>query len=157
MSARAFAKIVKDIDPRKFEELRKRLSAGKHQVNVGFPGGQDHKDSDLSVAQIAAIHEFGAPSVGIPERPFLRTSIDKNRPRYKALNRQTLAGVVRGAGTVEQALGLLGEAAKADVQKEIASGAFAPLKASTIRRKKSSKPLIDSGQLRQSVAWEIEK
>lgn len=157
MSARAFAKVLKDLDPKVFDGLRRRIEHGKHQVNIGFPGGQHHEESDLNVAQIAAIHEFGAPSAGIPERPFLRTAIDKNRAAYVALNRQSIVAMLKGGMTMEQALGRLGEQAKADVQKEITAGTFAPLKPATIARKGSSKPLIDSGQMRQSVAWEIEK
>lgn len=158
MKARGvFARVVKELDPKKFDELRKRFAAGRHQVNVGFPGGEDHGGSDLTVAQVARIHEFGAPSAGIPERPFLRVAIDKNRGKYVRINRESVLGMSSGRLSMEQALGRLGVAAKADVQVEITTGNFAPLKPETIARKGSSKPLIDSGQMRQSVTWEIEK
>ena len=55
----------------------------------------------------------------------------------------------------EQALGQLGEMTKGDVQTEIRSGDFAPLKPATIKRKGSSRPLIDTGQMVQSIAWEL--
>lgn len=157
MKAKAYARLVQSANPKALEELQRRLAAGKHQVNVGFPGGQDHEKSDMTVAQIAAVHEFGSPSTGVPERPFLRTSLRENRKKYVAINRASLVQVLRGNLDIDGALGRLGEVAKGDVQKKITSGDFAPLKASTIRRKGSTKPLIDSGQMRQSVAWEIEK
>jgi hypothetical protein len=45
--------------------------------------------------------------------------------------------------------------AAADVQAYMVNGKFAPLKAKTIKRKGSSKPLIDTGQLRQSITYRV--
>ena len=104
---------------------------------------------------IAAVHEFGSPSHGIPERPFLRVAVQRNRQKYVRLNRINLVKMLRGQATVDQALGQLGEMAKGDVQTEIRSGVFAPLKPATIKRKGSSRPLIDTDQMEQSVAWEL--
>jgi phage gpG-like protein len=101
------------------------------------------------------VHEFGSPERGIPERPFLRTTIQANKGKYVQLNRKNLVAVLNKTMTVEQALGQLGAVAAGDVQAQIASGGFAPLKAATIKRKGSSKPLIDTGQLRQSITWEL--
>lgn len=151
--------VIKDIDPRAFDDLRRRLEAGNHQVRIGFPAGVQHKgDGDsIAMAELAAVHEFGAPSVGIPERPFMRVSLQKNRPAYVALNRQNIKKILQKQMDIRTALGRLGELAKGDMQKEIAQGSFAPLKPSTIRRKGSSRPLVDSGQMRQSIAWEIDE
>ncbi|WP_252715295.1 hypothetical protein [Acinetobacter junii] len=50
---------------------------------------------------------------------------------------------------------ILGMQAAADVQMYMVNGKFAPLKAKTIKRKGSSKPLIDTGQLRQSITYKV--
>lgn len=157
--AKGFVEVVKDIDPAKFEQLRDRLQGKATQINVGFAAGIPHKNDDGSeapytVAQIAAVHEFGAPNAGIPERSFLRAGIARNVSKYKALNRKSILGILKGTTTMEQGLGLLGELAKGDVQSEIRNGDHAPLKESTINRKGSSQPLIDTGQMRQAVDWE---
>ncbi len=123
-------------------------------VNVGVPEGKREEDG-TPVAMIAAVHEFGSPSQGIPERPFLRVAVQRNRQKYVRLNRINLVKMLRGQATVDQALGQLGEMAKGDVQTEIRSGDFAPLKPATIKRKGSSRPLIDTGQMVQSIAWEL--
>ena len=148
------SKLVKDIDMTVFDELKKRLVGDGKVVHVGIPQGPKETDG-TPVAMIAAVHEYGSPSQGIPERPFLRVAIYKNRNKYVRLNRINLVKMMRGQMQMEQALGLLGEMAKGDVVTEIKSGDFAPLKAATIKRKGSSRPLIDTGQMVQSMQWEL--
>lgn len=180
--ARITTKILKDIDFRAFDELKRRINAGKHVVRVGVPSGETEGDG-TPLVMVAAVQEFGSPEHGIPERPFLRTTPIKQRMKYIRLNRVNLVKVLRGQMTVERALGQLGEMCKGDVQAEIRHGNFKPLDPKTIRareRKRSGshnqslkrkveskqaagaaagpidRPLIDSGQLIQSITWEIE-
>lgn len=147
-------KVLKDIDPKALDRLRQRLVGDNRVVNVGVPEGKREEDG-TPVAMIAAVHEFGSPSQGIPERPFLRVAVQRNRQKYVRLNRINLVKMLRGQATAEQALGQLGEMAKGDVQTEIRSGVFTPLKEATKKRKGSSRPLIDTGQMVQSIAWEL--
>lgn len=147
-------KVLKDIDPKALDRLRQRLVGDNRVVNVGVPEGKREEDG-TPVAMIAAVHEFGSPSQGIPERPFLRVAVQRNRQKYVRLNRINLVKMLRGQATVDQALGQLGEMAKGDVQVEIRNGDFTPLKPATIKRKGSSRPLIDTGQMVQSIAWEL--
>lgn len=147
-------KVLKDIDPKALDRLRQRLVGDNRVVNVGVPEGKREEDG-TPVAMIAAVHEFGSPSQGIPERPFLRVAVQRNRQKYVRMNRINLVKMLRGQATVEQALGQLGEMAKGDVQTEIRSGVFTPLKEATKKRKGSSRPLIDTGQMVQSIAWEL--
>ena len=157
MSGKPFAvtsKLVKDIDMTVFDELKRRLGGADKVVNVGVPEGKKEEDG-TPVAMVAAVHEYGSPSQGIPERPFLRVAVQKNRIKYVRLNRINLVKMLRGQMGMEQALGQLGEMAKGDVQTEIRSGDFTPLKPATIERKGSSRPLIDIGQMVQSIQWEL--
>ena len=147
-------KVLKDIDPKALDRLRQRLVGDNRVVNVGVPEGKREEDG-TPVAMIAAVHEFGSPSQGIPERPFLRVAVQRNRQKYVRLNRINLVKMLRGQMGMEQALGQLGKMAKGDVQTEIRSGDFTPLKAATIKRKGSSRPLIDTGQMVQSIQWEL--
>ena len=148
------SKLVKDIDMTVFDELKKRLVGDGKVVHVGVPEGKKEPDG-TSVAMIAAVHEYGSPDQGIPERPFLRVAIQKNRLKYVRLNRINLVKMMHGQMGMEQALGQLGKMAKGDVQAEIKSGDFTPLKEATIKRKGSSRPLIDTGQMVQSMQWEL--
>lgn len=147
------AKLVKDVDLKVFDELKQRF-VGDRIVRVGFPQGKAEADG-TPVAMIAAVHEFGSPEHGIPERSFLRAGTRANAPKYVRLNKVNLVRILRGQLTAEEALSQLGEMAKGDVQQTIRSGDFAPLKQATIDRKGSSQPLIDSGQMVQSVSYEL--
>lgn len=150
-------KIIKDFDGKFIDKLKKLASGkGERAVLVGVPASVTENDG-TPMALVAAVHEYGVPEKGIPERSFIRTALQKNLARYKALNRANLAKVVAGKLSVEQALGQLGMMAKADIQDNIRSGTFAPLKQATIDSKGSSKPLIDTGNLRQSINYELEK
>ena len=57
--------------------------------------------------------------------------------------------------SVEAALNRIGVVAKGIIQEEIRDGSFAPNAPSTIRQKGSAQPLIDTGQMRQSVNYAI--
>jgi len=152
--ARVKVNVLKDLDPRAIDRLRARMGAMRRSVNVGIPAGPAESDG-TPLALIAAVHEYGAPEHGIPERPFLRAAINENRAKYARLSQQALLDEARGQATPAQALGQLGEAAAGDVKNKITHGPFAPLAPATIKRKGSAKPLIDTGNLRQSVTWEI--
>lgn len=147
------AKMLKDVDFKVFDDLKKRL-VGERIVKVGFPQGKTENDG-TPVALVAATHEFGSPERNIPERSFLRTGLQENGPKYVRFNKLNLVKILRGQMTAEKALGQLGEMAKADVQQKIRSGDFAPIQAETAARKGSSKPLIDTGQMVQSVSYEL--
>lgn len=148
------ARIIKDFDGKFLKRLARALSGkSKKVVHVGFPEGGPEKENRISVAGVAAVHEFGGGNV--PERPFVRTGIRRGIPEQMALNKANLKAVVHGTLTVPQALGQLGLMAAGQVQREITEGTFEPLQDATINRKGSSKPLIDTGQMRQSVTYEI--
>ena len=57
--------------------------------------------------------------------------------------------------SAEQALADLGVTVKGIVQEEIVEGDFAPNATSTIKKKGSERPLIDTGHMRQSVNYVI--
>ncbi len=172
------SKLVKDIDMTVFDELKKRLVGDGKVVHVGVPEGKKEPDG-TPVAMIAAVHEYGSPEQGIPERPFLRVAVQKNRMKYVRLNRINLVKMLRGQMGMEQALGDLGAMAQGDVVAEIKAGDFQALDPKTIKARERSRssgynqsvkrkaaakkdaagpidrPLIDSGQMVQSIAWEL--
>lgn len=125
-------------------------------VVVGVPENKSGRnDGELGNADIAFIHEMGDPARDLPERSFLRSTMAERRQAYQVLAAKAMRKVLAGDLTVEHALELIGLAAAGDVQETIEQGEFAPLAPETIRRKGSSRPLIDKGQLRQSITSEV--
>lgn len=118
--------------------------------------GHDGGSVEMSLLEVAAVHEFGAPSAGIPQRSFVRATVDEQRPEIERLQKALAAQVLAGKLDPSAALELLGAKVAAMVQTRIAAGIGPALKPETIARKGSSKPLVDTGQLRSSITWKVE-
>lgn len=116
--------------------------------------GGSIRNTDQPLAAIAAIHEFGLG--GMPQRSFLRSAFDENKPMINKMGDHIVNSAIKGI-SVETALDQLGNVVQGMVQKKIVDGPFVPNSPATIKRKKSSRPLIDTGHLRQSIRYVIEK
>lgn len=116
--------------------------------------GGSIRNTDQPLAVIAAIHEFGLDDM--PQRSFLRSAYDENLPMIDKMIQRVANGAVFGLGT-NAALNQLGNVVQGMVQRKIVNGPFVPNSPATIKRKKSSKPLIDTGHLRQSIRYVIER
>lgn len=152
------SEIVKNFDFSKFRELRSRLEGmADKEVVVGVTRATAGRDEtgEINNAELAAVHEFGTKDGRIPERSFIRSSMTENKEKYVGTHAENLRKVVRGEMPFDKSLDLLGVRAAADVQQNIRDGDFVPLAQSTIDRKGSSKPLIDTGNLRQSITHEV--
>lgn len=126
---------------------------------LGDAGNKPHPSSKTgeTVAQIAAKHEFG---VGVPQRSFLRATFEANKAEYQGLLARGLMDELMSSigqrrvfdPNSAPALKRLALKMEGDVKKRIAAGIPPPNAPSTIARKGSSTPLIDTGVLRQSVS-----
>lgn len=129
--------------------LAAKLESAKAKgAYVGIPSEADEpvEDGDeFNLASLAAVLEFG--NERIPSRPFLRQTLAENKEKYTALFSQLFKQGVEISQIYEQ-IALM---AQGDVQLNIDEGNWIANAQSTIKRKKSSKPLIDIGILRQSI------
>nr|DAK65050.1 MAG TPA: virion morphogenesis protein [Caudoviricetes sp.] len=116
--------------------------------------GGSIRNTDQPLAVIAAVHEFGLG--GMPQRSFLRSAYDENKPTIDAMVDNIANNAVQGM-SVGTALNQLGNVVQGRVQRKIVDGPFKPNSLATIKRKRSSRPLIDTGHLRQSIRYVIEK
>lgn len=125
-------------------------------VHVGYQRGDEtSEDETADLCDIAAWNELGTSE--IPSRPFMRDSVDNHAEKINAFLQQQLRLLAQGKTTAEQIYKSIGVFQKGLVQKEIVDGDFEPNAPSTIKRKKSDKPLIDTGKMRQSVNFVIKK
>lgn len=128
----------------------------RRQVYVGFPSGGAARRGQINNASLAYIHEHGSPAANIPARPFLNPGIRQAEARTTQIFRNMAQRVLNGdVNALEQGLNLVGQVAVGEVQRKIVTGPFVPNKPSTIARKGSSRPLIDTGQMRQAVTYVI--
>lgn len=128
--------------------------AGEHEVRVGVPDGKNEPGTGTPLSLVAAAHEFGVPG-RIPERPFLRPGLLSKKEDLKTINEANFKQVVNEKMSVADALASIGIFAAASVQHFIRNGSFQPLDPRTIERKGSTKPLIDTGNLIQSITSEV--
>lgn len=145
----------------KHSDILKNVSKlPKIAVKYGFldKGSNVYPDGQTT-AQVAVWNEYGTEIDGkerVPERPFFRTSWERNNKRYLALiiayYRSILDGKVKEA---EVFFDLLGAKASNDLKQDITAFSTPPNAPSTIKRKKSSNPLIDTGRMRAAVTWEV--
>lgn len=109
----------------------------------------------ITLLEVATINEFGLGNV--PERSFIRDWADQNEARNADNLRKVAAVIIRGGYTIEVGLGRLGALYQGEIQNRISAGIPPPNAPSTIQKKGSSTPLINTGQLRSSILWKLEK
>lgn len=152
--------IINNFDHQRLGKLYESLmKLGNKSVSVGITASanQSIEEGELNLAGLLAIHEFGTLNGNIPERAALRTSVIKSVDAYIDFNKVNFKRVLREQISVDDALNLLGIKAASDVQNGIGNRTLelTPNKPSTIKSKGSDTPLIDTGQLRQSITHEI--
>lgn len=139
--------------------LRRLKTAGqKTELRVGILAG-DVPHGGVSVFDVGTWMEFGTVDADgneiVPARSFIRAwydeTIEANKRVYKLLQARMLAGEL----TQEQVFGQLGSLMVGQIQRRISEGIPPELQSKTIERKGSSTPLIDTGQLRASVTFEV--
>lgn len=114
------------------------------KVSAGLFGGFASKK--------AMWQEYGT-SRGIPSRPFLRNTLYENEARWGNEIAPMVITMMMNGGGSETVMSKLGERMQNDIKKTIDAGNFAPLAASTVVRKGSSKPLVDTGDMYGSITW----
>lgn len=137
--------------------LERIKSLGDPKVYIGVPASTNARQGSSNNATIAATHELGAPSRGIPARPFLIPTMQNNAEKYTNLMAQGFRNALQDKEKAAEVYEKIGLVASSDVKDYIVSGQFVPLKQSTIDRKGSSKPLIDTEEMRSSISYEVRK
>ncbi len=108
----------------------------------------------LTVGEIATIHEFGLGTC--PERSFIRGWCDENEGNVvNFLAKESQRAITLKMPNFDQGLERLGLFCVSGIQVRIANGIPPALKQATIDRKGSSTPLINTGQLRSSITYEV--
>lgn len=134
-----------------YRQIKRLLSDAKAvTVSVGIRGAEN---SDL--AEYAAANEFGTDT--IPERSFLRTTVDENEARYAEVISRGVRKVVDGRSTFRVEFGKIGERVVRDVQRKIRAIKDPPNAPATVARKGVNNPLIDTGRMRQSIDYVVEE
>lgn len=118
----------------------------KGKLQIGFFESAKYPNGTY-VAQVARFNEFGTNK--IPMRPFFRNAINKNVKKWFSSLKQLSQN--------DKALNMLGEIIRSDIVNSITILDTPANAESTILQKGSSNPLIDTGLMRRSVTYKVEK
>lgn len=146
------ARPVVDRD-RGWNAIKKRVGeVGDLVLQIGVRDSSRAGDG-ISNAELASIHEFGTEHV--PERSFIRSTMDEHREEYARILAAEARKVIEGKRTPALSMDLMGQKVASDMQRKIEQGVPPPNADSTIKRKGSSKPLVDSGQLKNAITYRV--
>lgn len=141
-------------------KIERELKAAKKLVAlVGIPSDAKRHDDNpyIGLAQIAYIMEKGSAVNNIPARPFMQQTRQRNEKRMMGLSKKLLKAISNGSTTAMDAIKKLGASYEGAMKRIFIEGTFAPNAPATVRRKKSTRPLIDTGLLRQSIKFKVAK
>jgi hypothetical protein len=142
-------------------DIRKNIAAlSKMAVKAGIVEGSGEQDG-VEIAQYAAWNEYGVPGK-IPSRSFIRGWTDNKAENIKNTQERIVKKVTEGKWTADEAVMRLGEFAQDGIKSFIRTGDFTPnddrtIKLKTVRGKKGTTPLIDTGTMRNSIRYEVVK
>lgn len=155
----------------KFPEMeRAAAELNGRRVSVGVFGEQ---------AWLAGIHEYGCKIkvtdkmraylhsqglhlkasteyITIPERAFLRTGFDRERDGVVDSVEAIMCDVMSGHMSVDQFLGMVGQILSSNIKDYATELDNPPNHPFTVARKKSSNPLVNTGDLIGSITYKVE-
>lgn len=154
------AKTSKNVSVVDIDKGWKRLGMLVHNippkyVDVGVMAKHDARSDEVGNVALALIHEYGLGNV--PERSFIRDTIDDGKTEYMVFIKQLAWQIIAGRITKTIALTLLGAKVEADMKDTVEAGIMPELSEQTIQKKGSDLPLVDTGQLINSIDYEIVK
>ena len=136
--------------------LERFREIGKPKVYIGVPASKNGMhEGGINMATLLALHVLGAPSRGIPQRDPLRPPLIANAQRYSDLLALGLKHALANGTDPKLVYEKIGIVAANDVKDYFITGNFKALSEKTIKAKGSSKPLIDTGELRNSISYEV--
>lgn len=141
--------------------------AGTAYADVGLlegEGTQLHEapsgeKSELTLAQIGAVHEFGSSDGRIPQRSWLRSNHDAHLGKYQARLERDYGRFLSALGAIPMGalLTAFAEQVASDVRRTITALKSPPKAPATLRREgeRFTNPLIWTGAMRAAVRGRV--
>lgn len=95
--------------------------------------------------------------ITIPERSFMRSTYDKENKNWYSFFLKSMDQMYRGFWKASHVVDAVGQKVKSDIQTTIEKGDFKKLHDITKERKGSSKPLIDTGDMKNRIDYKVGK
>jgi hypothetical protein len=136
------------------ELLRSLDKFGSYEITVGVHSeeGSATEEGGTTLIEVAERNEFG---LGVPARPFLGPWADERRDDAVRQMRDASAEALKARKSPAARLDQLAQKFAGEVQARIAGGVPPPNAPTTVERKGSSTPLVDTGTLRGSIRGKV--
>lgn len=140
------------------DQLIKAMKGKGVTAKVGILGSKNVRNGkgSNSNATIGAAHEFGTST--LPQRSFLRVPISENLPKKlesaNAFDEDALKEVIK-QGTFKNWVEKVAILAVGIVQEAFDTGGGGRWPIPNMNRKKTKQVLVESGQLRDSITYEV--
>lgn len=140
--------------------LRRMAAVAQRDVLVGIPSGEQRDDGPTN-AEIGYQNEFGSPANNIPARPHLIPGVAAAQDKAVArLTQAASAAAVGRMSDAERHLHAAGLLAQNSVRRTLTTAAYRPLSERTLAERRArgrtgTKPLIDTGQYRNSITYVV--
>lgn len=129
------------------------------EVAVGMPVGKDlgasHYSTGASLLEVFIWFNFGTEKT--PRRPVVEMSNPEIQSMYKKLAKDLAPRVEGGKISAETVLMSAGRSATAIMQNTLRNFPWEPNSPETIKRKKSEKPGIDTGDMLKAITFDVRK
>lgn len=148
---------IEDKDMGWVEIKHAREELANLEVAIGILGDEairEHPEGDYTIAEAAAVNEFGSDDGIIPERGAHRLAFDTNKRELNKRIEKTPELVDRGVLEPKQALDLIGLWHADNIKDEIRAFDDPGNADSTIEKKGADNPLINEGRTINSVMHE---
>lgn len=163
---------IKDINHvAKLQQAVVELS--KHKLQIGI-----FAKDDSFIAMIANVNEFGATIrvtdkmrgflgakginlkkstsiITIPERSFMREGFESCKGQLEELANKLIPKVLHFQMSPKELYSILGEFAVGEIKQYLTDLKTPPNSPVTVKMKRSSNPLIDTGRLRNSITYKV--
>jgi len=139
----------KDKGFKDFTKLAKELNAKQLKLGIFSDAGKN-KETGQYISEYASYNEHGTRK--IPPRPFLSSTFDKYKDEW--LNDVTKLAT-NTKMNANQIIATVGEKAVGQIKETISSDIDPRNAPSTIKKKKSSRTLIDTGAMRAAVSYKV--
>lgn len=146
---------VKDKDLGYKDIIRQLKSLKNKTIEAGILNNAGtNSETGTLIAEYAHYNEYGTKH--IPARPFMSTTFDEQNSNWVKSLDSILEKLINSNNIdIDKSISLVGEQVVNDIKEKITSNIPPTLNLVTIKRKKSSKTLIDTGNMRDSINFKI--
>ncbi len=142
-------------------------AANEFGARINHPGGTPYGYASPDAAKKRKVQFLKAGSgykvlgitkphlIVIPARPYIRSTMDENEGLYFKTAEGLMGQMIDSDMTIDDGLAIMGQMIERDIKRKIITLKTPPNASSTIRKKGSENPLVNTGLLGGSIRFKV--